>query len=151
MAKEYIAPEKRYEDQKSTGIVFLALGIVGIILTVLCWIDVLKLPLNDFQLLIMLAAFIASAFIGIWSFKRASEIAKTITSENVFALTLENREQQQRLSQVEEQRILNQYVNEAHEKERQKIHKKFTIQLRKSLYSLYTPYSCSLTLNDCPI
>lgn len=82
MAKEYIAPEKRYEDQKSTGIVFLALGIFGIILTVLCWIDVLKLPLNDFQLLIMLAAFIASAFIGIWSFKRASEIAKTITSEN---------------------------------------------------------------------
>ena len=82
MAKEYIAPEKRYEDQKSTGIVFLALGIVGILLTVLCWMDVLKLPLNDFQLLIMLAAFIASAFIGIWSFKRASEIAKTITSEN---------------------------------------------------------------------
>ena len=30
----------------------------------------------------MLAAFTASAFIGIWSFKRASEIAKTITSEN---------------------------------------------------------------------
>jgi hypothetical protein len=82
MAKEYIAPEKRYEDQKSTGIVFLALGIVGILLTFLCWMDVLKLPLNDFQLLIMLAAFIASAFIGIWSFKRASEIAKTITSEN---------------------------------------------------------------------
>ena len=82
MAKEYISPEKRYEDQKSTGIVFLALGIVGILLTVLCWMDVLKLPLNDFQLLIMLAAFIASAFIGIWSFKRASEIAKTITSEN---------------------------------------------------------------------
>ena len=82
MAKEYIAPEKRYEDQKSTGIVFLALGIVGILLTVLCWMDVLKLPLNDLQLLIMLAAFIASAFIGIWSFKRASEIAKTITSEN---------------------------------------------------------------------
>ena len=82
MAKEYIAPEKRYEDQKSTGIVFLALGIVGILLTVLCWMDVLKLPLNDFQLLIMLAAFTASAFIGIWSFKRASEIAKTITSEN---------------------------------------------------------------------
>jgi hypothetical protein len=58
------------------------MGIVGILLTVLCWMDVLKLPLNDFQLLIMLAAFIASAFIGIWSFKRASEIAKTITSEN---------------------------------------------------------------------
>ena len=82
MSKQYIEPEKRYEDQKSTGIVFLAMGILGIIATVLCWIDVLKFPLNDFQLLILLAAFIASTFIGIWSFKRASEIAKTITSEN---------------------------------------------------------------------
>ena len=88
MTKEYIAPEKRYEDQKSTGIVFLAMGIVGILLTILCWMDVLKLPLNDFQLLIMLAAFIASAFIGIWSFKRASEIAKTITSENDFVANM---------------------------------------------------------------
>lgn len=82
MAKEYIEPQKRYEDQKSTGIVFLSMGIVGIIGTILCWIDVLILPLNDFQLLILLALFAASTFIGIWSFKKASEIAKTITSEN---------------------------------------------------------------------
>ena len=82
MAKQYIVPEKRYEDQKSTGIVFLAMGIVGILITVLCWMDVLNFPLNNFQLLIMLAAFIASSFIGVWSFKKASEIAKIITSEN---------------------------------------------------------------------
>ena len=82
MAKEYIAPEKRYEDQKSTGVVFLAMGIVGIAGTVLCWLDILNIPLNDFQLLILLAAFAASTFIGVWSFKKASEIAKTMTSEN---------------------------------------------------------------------
>ena len=82
MAKQYIEPEKRYEEQKSTGIVFLAMGIVGILITVLCWMDVLNFPLNNFQLLIMLAAFIASTFIGVWSFKKASEIAKIITSEN---------------------------------------------------------------------
>ena len=82
MAKQYIEPEKRYEDQKSTGIVFLAMGIVGILITILCWVDVLKLPLNNFQLIIMLGAFIGSSFIGVWSFKKASEIAKIITSEN---------------------------------------------------------------------
>ena len=82
MAKQYIEPEKRYEDQKSTGIVFLTMGIIGIIVTILCWMDIVKIPLNTFQLLILLAAFIACTFIGIWSFKRASEIAKTIASEN---------------------------------------------------------------------
>ena len=82
MAKQYIEPEKRYEDQRSTGIVFLAMGIIGIIVTILCWLDVLRFPLNTFQLLILLLAFICCTFIGIWSFKRASEIAKTITSEN---------------------------------------------------------------------
>ena len=82
MSKQYIVPEKRYEDQKSTGIVFLSMGIVGITATILCWVDVLKFPLNNFQLLILLAAFLCSAFIGIWSFKKASEIAKIITIEN---------------------------------------------------------------------
>lgn len=82
MSKQYIEPQKRYEDQKSTGIVFLAMGIIGAVATILCWLDILNLPLNNFQLLIMLAAFIACIGLGIWSFKRASEISKTITSEN---------------------------------------------------------------------
>lgn len=82
MAKQYIEPQKRYEDQHSTGIVFLALGIIGTIGTVLCWLDILNFPLNNFQLLILFAAFVASIGLGIWSFKKASEIAKTITSEN---------------------------------------------------------------------
>lgn len=81
MAKQYIEPQKRYEDQKSTGIVFLAMGIIGIIATILCWMDILNLPLNTFQLLILLAAFICCTYIGIWSFKRASEISKTMSSE----------------------------------------------------------------------
>ena len=82
MAKQYIEPEKRYEDQKSTGIVFLTMGILGLLANILCWIDVLNLPLNDFQLLILLAAFLCCIFIGIWSFKRASEIKQMISSEN---------------------------------------------------------------------
>lgn len=55
--------------------------------------------------------------------------------ENVFALTLENREQQQRLSQVEEHRILNQYVNEAHEKERQKISQDLHDSVAQGIYA----------------
>lgn len=55
--------------------------------------------------------------------------------ESVFALTLENREQQQRLSQIEEHRILNQYVNEAHEKERQKISQDLHDSVAQGIYA----------------
>lgn len=82
MAKQYIEPQKRYEDHKSTGILFLAIGAVGTAATVLCWIDVIKFPLNGFQLGIMLAMFIAFIGFGIWSLKRASEVLKTVDAEN---------------------------------------------------------------------
>ena len=82
MAKQYIEPQKRYEDHKSTGILFLAIGAVGAAVTVLCWIDVIKFPLNGFQLGIMLAMFIVFIGFGIWSLKRASEVLKTVDAEN---------------------------------------------------------------------
>ena len=82
MAKQYIEPQKRYEDHKSTGILFLLLGAVGTIAVVLCWMDILKFPLNGFQLGILLAMFVAFIGFGIWSLKRASEIFQTIDSEN---------------------------------------------------------------------
>lgn len=82
MAKQYIEPQKRYEDHKSTGVLFLAIGAAGAVITILCWADVLKFPLNGFQLGILMAMFAAFIGFGIWSLKRASEVAKTITSEN---------------------------------------------------------------------
>ena len=82
MAKQYIEPQKRYEDHKSTGILFLAIGAVGTVVTILCWVDVLKFPLNGFQLGILLAMFVAFIGFGFWSMKRASEVFKTIDSEN---------------------------------------------------------------------
>ena len=82
MAKQYIEPQKRYEDHKSTGILFLAIGAVGAVVTILCWIDILKFPLNGFQLGIMLAMFVAFIGFGFWSLKRASEVFQTIESEN---------------------------------------------------------------------
>lgn len=82
MAKEYITPEKRYEDHKSTGYIFLILGIGGLAATALCWLDILKFPLNKFQLGILFAMFIAFTGFRIWSFKKASEVASTMTSEN---------------------------------------------------------------------
>lgn len=82
MAKQYVEPQKRYDDQRSTGIVFLGMGIIGIIGTILCWLDILNFPFDNFQLLILLIIFLACICLGIWSFKKASEIAKTISSEN---------------------------------------------------------------------
>ena len=82
MAKQYIEPEKRYEDHKSTGILFLAIGAVGTIATLLCWLDVFKFPLNGFQLGILFAMFVSFIGFGIWSLKRASEVLKTVDTEN---------------------------------------------------------------------
>lgn len=82
MAKQYIEPQKRYEDHKSTGYLFLSMGAVGTLITILCWTGVLKFPLNAFQLSILLAMFVAFMGFGIWSFKKASEVLKTVDTEN---------------------------------------------------------------------
>ena len=82
MAKQYIEPQKRYEDHKSTGYLFLSIGAVGTLITILCWTGVLKFPLNAFQLSILLAMFVAFMGFGIWSFKKASEVLKTVDTEN---------------------------------------------------------------------
>ena len=82
MAKQYIEPQKRYEDHKSTGILFLVIGFIGTVVTVLCWMRIIKFPLNSFQLLILLAMFVAFMGFGAFSLKRASEVFQTIESEN---------------------------------------------------------------------
>ena len=82
MAKQYIEPQKRYEDHKSTGILFLVIGFIGTIITVLCWMRIIKFPLNSFQLRILLAMFVAFMGFGAFSLKRASEVFQTIESEN---------------------------------------------------------------------
>ena len=82
MAKQYIEPQKRYEDHKSTGILFLVIGFIGTIITVLCWMRIIKFPLNSFQLLILLAMSVAFMGFGAFSLKRASEVFQTIESEN---------------------------------------------------------------------
>ena len=58
MAKQYIEPQKRYEDHKSTGVLFLVIGAFGTMITVLCWLDILRFPLNGFQLGILLGTLI---------------------------------------------------------------------------------------------
>ena len=82
MAKQYIEPQKRYEDHKSTGILFLVIGFIGTVITILCRIRIIKFPLNSFQLLILLAMFVAFMGFGAFSLKRASEVFQTIESEN---------------------------------------------------------------------
>lgn len=82
MAKEYQEPQKRYEDHRSTGILFLTMGAIGSVVTLLCWLDLIRLPLNSFQLLILLAMFAAFLVFGAVSLKRAAEIFQTIAQEN---------------------------------------------------------------------
>lgn len=82
MAKEYQEPQKRYEDHRSTGILFLTMGAIGSVVTLLCWLDLIRLPLNSFQLLILLAMFVAFLVFGVVSLKRAAEIFQTIAQEN---------------------------------------------------------------------
>ena len=82
MAKQYIEPQKRYEDHKTTGILFLVIGIIGTVATILCWLDIIRVPLYGFQLTIILAMFVAFIGFGIWSMKRASEVKLTISAEN---------------------------------------------------------------------
>ncbi len=82
MAKQYIDPQKRYEDHLSTSILFLVIGAVGADAVALCWLNILKLPLNSFQLIILFVMFAAFIGFGIWSLKNAFKIKKTISSEN---------------------------------------------------------------------
>ena len=82
MAKQYIEPQKRYEDHKSTGIMFVIIGLIGTIATLLCWTGVIKLPLYGFQFGIILAMFVAFVGFGFWSLKRATQVKATISSEN---------------------------------------------------------------------
>ena len=82
MATQYIDPQKRYEDHHSTGVLFLLLGIIGISATLLCFFDILSIPLNTFQLAILLMMFIAFIGFGIWSLIHAAKLAKTISSEH---------------------------------------------------------------------
>lgn len=55
--------------------------------------------------------------------------------QNVFSLTIENREQEKRLSNLEGQRLLNRYINEAHEKERQRISQDLHDSIAQGVYS----------------
>ena len=82
MAKQYIEPQKRYEDHKSTGMLFLIIGFIGVVVTILCWLDIIRVPLYGFQLTIILAMFVSFTGFGIWSLKRAAEVKQTISSEN---------------------------------------------------------------------
>lgn len=56
-------------------------------------------------------------------------------NEQLFALTIENRGQQERLTTVERQRVLNRYVNRAYEKERQKISQDLHDSIAQGVYS----------------
>ncbi len=82
MSKQYIEPEKRYENERSTGIMFSLFGAIGVSFMVLCRLKIISFPLSLFQIAVLSFVFLAFFFLGILSLKKASKLAETIDAEN---------------------------------------------------------------------
>lgn len=67
---------------------------------------------------------------------------------HIFALTIENQAQQARLAQLEQHRLLNRYVNEAHEKERQHISQDLHDSVAQGIYSAIMGIQRLSKMND---
>ena len=80
----YKQPEERYQDMHSSAWTFLAVGAAGILVMILCWLGVIRLPLHNFALFIMTALFVIFLGIGVVSFQSARKLKAGIASENAF-------------------------------------------------------------------
>lgn len=80
----YKRPEERYQDMHSSAWTFLGLGTAGLLVSVLCWLGIIRLPIHNFALFIMTAMFIVFAGIGVVSLRSAGKIKAGIAAENAF-------------------------------------------------------------------
>lgn len=83
-SKTYKSPESRYSEMRSSAFIFLLIGVIGLIVMALCWLDILPLPVYDFVLFVLTAMFVLFLGISISSFRSAKKIKATIASENAF-------------------------------------------------------------------
>lgn len=83
-SKLYKAPEERYADMHSSAWTFLLVGAAGLIFMILCWMDIIQLPVYDFVLIVMTALFVIFIGVGIVSWQSAQKIKASIASENAF-------------------------------------------------------------------
>ena len=80
----YKRPEERYQDMHSSAWTFVLVGAAGLMVMILCWAGIIKLPFNNFVLFIMTALFVIFLGIGVVSFQSARKIKSGIASENAF-------------------------------------------------------------------
>ncbi|MCI9134778.1 MAG: hypothetical protein HFI31_11435 [Lachnospiraceae bacterium] len=83
-ARLYKSPQERYADLKSSAWTFLLMGGAGLVIMILGWAGVLRLPLAPFALGVMTALFAAFVGIGIVSFRNAGKLRENIDAENAF-------------------------------------------------------------------
>lgn len=83
-ARLYIPPEERYKDMHSSAWAFLLTGSAGMIVMVLGWAGIIRLPFHDFVLFVMAALFAAFIGIGMTSWANAKKIKGSISAENAF-------------------------------------------------------------------
>lgn len=80
----YRKPEERYQDMHSSAWTFLMVGAAGLVVMVLCWLDIIRLPFNNFVLFIMTALFVIFVGIGVVSYQSARKLKSGIAGENAF-------------------------------------------------------------------
>lgn len=83
-ARLYIPPEERYKDMHSSAWSFLLIGAAGILVMILAWAGIIRLPFHNFVLFVMTALFAAFIGIGIISWTNAKKIKGSISAENAF-------------------------------------------------------------------
>ena len=77
-AKSYKSPEDRYSDMHSSAWTFLLVGSAGIVFMILCWLDIVQLPVYDFVLLVMTGLFLIFLLVGVVSFRSAQNLKANI-------------------------------------------------------------------------
>lgn len=77
----YVKVEDKYKENKASGQMFLAVGVLGLAFTVLNAVGVLSIFSGGFTLIIIAALFVAFVFIGISSLRHAKELEGQISTE----------------------------------------------------------------------
>ena len=78
----YTSASFKAEDTRSSGVILLGFGIVGLAAVVLCAIDVFKFSIHPMSLVVMGVVFFAMAVYGIISLKKAGTLSADADAEN---------------------------------------------------------------------
>lgn len=85
-SRVYVKKEQKYEDLKSSASAFIIVGVALLVISVLCWTGILKIPMVTITRLIFQSALtimgILSVFVSLHSSSAAKKLAPQIDEEN---------------------------------------------------------------------